>query len=41
MDEYTNNLTDNDFELYLSDVLTPAQFKKIKSNLFYEGFMVK
>jgi len=30
MDEYTNNLTDKDFELYLSDVLTPAQFKKIK-----------
>ena len=30
MDEYTNNLTDKDFELYLSDVLTPAQFKKVK-----------
>lgn len=30
IDEYTTNLTENDFELYLKDVLTPAQFKKIK-----------
>ena len=30
MDEFSNNLTDKDFELYLSDVLTPSQFKKIK-----------
>ena len=30
MDEYTTNLTDKDFELYLGDVLTPAQFKKVK-----------
>lgn len=31
IDELTNNLTDKDFELYLGDVLTPAQFKKIKA----------
>ena len=30
IDEFTSNLTDKDFELYLSDVLSPSQFKKLK-----------
>ena len=30
MDEYTNRLTQNDFEMYLEDVLTPSQFKKLQ-----------